>query len=565
MCYCSGCARVTCKRRWQAFADVTFRLLAERIISMSSHGLTYVEGDVTLHELDLPKLDVGCDKRYHVFCSGANLGSLELVNDSLHMWSGHKHGLKICTDPSCIPQCSCFLLYLNAKTWTSASRRQKLCIQLEQAMQAGIRLILAHEMIMFAFPESEWGWIQPVQEGHALQRARHACEFGSFFEDTPQHLIEKGIYSNIASPLKGGAWRPVSLKLIALALCGDFTVSSLSKVSTTAHELDQQAVRQAAGSSRKQVRLSMPLIARLSRRQASHKIGQLGQQESPQKTSGRSLMPSVTFPDLTLGRSKPGGNRHGQQHAHSCRWQQQMAALRNHSAPCAKTTCPIAGCASAKSPSGFMEKIRTSVRVLPFRGRDTVIANMLDLRPSHEVGPMGGEDNVLPYVDAPTTETALEPDLLGHRARDAAWLSPGGIGHAGSAVRSGPILNNKVATPSCCLPAEAPMKLVDATLGWQQHDGTMGVAVPHDDDDDQSRVSASSAPAHRFVTTQLDSPHHLQIPTRPAPRPPPLALSQWQTTPRRRTRPPYRRPSAITSNHIRSLSGGGPSQTESSA
>ena len=59
------------------------------------------------------------------------------------------------------------------------------------------------------------------------QEARHGCEFGSFFscEDgaTPQRLLQAGIYHTIASPLKGGAWRDVSMAMLAMGLadmCG---------------------------------------------------------------------------------------------------------------------------------------------------------------------------------------------------------------------------------------------------------------------------------------------------------------------------------------------------------
>jgi hypothetical protein len=54
------------------------------------------------------------------------------------------------------------------------------------------------------------------------QEARFGCEFGSFFScaagATPSDLIKRGIYSSIAVPLKGGAWREVSMVLLSMAL-----------------------------------------------------------------------------------------------------------------------------------------------------------------------------------------------------------------------------------------------------------------------------------------------------------------------------------------------------------
>jgi hypothetical protein len=50
------------------------------------------------------------------------------------------------------------------------------------------------------------------------QTARHGCTFDTFFEDTPSELLERGIYSQIAVPLKGDPWRPVSMVQLAQAL-----------------------------------------------------------------------------------------------------------------------------------------------------------------------------------------------------------------------------------------------------------------------------------------------------------------------------------------------------------
>ena len=49
-----------------------------------------------------------------------------------------------------------------------------------------------------------------------MQRVRE--DFGDFFRDTPKHLIEDGIYHEIATPLKGGVFRIASLTLLATEL-----------------------------------------------------------------------------------------------------------------------------------------------------------------------------------------------------------------------------------------------------------------------------------------------------------------------------------------------------------
>ena len=55
---------------------------------------------------------------------------------------------------------------------------------------------------------------------------RYACLFDDFFSDTPQELLLLGIYNDIACPLKAGALRAVSLKLLARAIVNCVTRDS---------------------------------------------------------------------------------------------------------------------------------------------------------------------------------------------------------------------------------------------------------------------------------------------------------------------------------------------------
>ena len=52
-----------------------------------------------------------------------------------------------------------------------------------------------------------------------------ASASGSFFSTTPRELLDKGIYAQIAIPLKGGAWRAASYALVAEALQRDHGIS----------------------------------------------------------------------------------------------------------------------------------------------------------------------------------------------------------------------------------------------------------------------------------------------------------------------------------------------------
>merc|ERR1719498_1970878 len=89
-------------------------------------------------------------------------------------------------------------------------------------MSSRTPLLLCHEM-----------------EGFGGQDARHGCIFDIFFanpagEATPAELLRASIYSTIATPLKGGAFREVSRVMVILALSemvGRETVSRASRFS----------------------------------------------------------------------------------------------------------------------------------------------------------------------------------------------------------------------------------------------------------------------------------------------------------------------------------------------
>ena len=73
-------------------------------------------------------------------------------------------------------------------------------------MKNDVKLLLCHEM-----------------EGLGGQEARNGCLFDIFFSNpngaaTPQELLQKSIYSSIATPLKGGPWRPTSMAMLWGAL-----------------------------------------------------------------------------------------------------------------------------------------------------------------------------------------------------------------------------------------------------------------------------------------------------------------------------------------------------------
>ncbi len=136
---------------------------------------------------------------HHAFCSQHNEGALELLHELAEQLDFH---ISTSTDVAHLGSCQCMLVLLDGRTWTSSSATA-LAEDVEKAMALRVRLLLVHEM--------------PSLESDA---ARHAVDFGSFFSTTPARLIEAGIYSTIATPLKSGMQRRASLVMLALALRG---------------------------------------------------------------------------------------------------------------------------------------------------------------------------------------------------------------------------------------------------------------------------------------------------------------------------------------------------------
>ena len=167
---------------------------------------TYVEGDITMHELFLPPLLPG--KKYHIFCSEHNPGGMELLQE---LQNEKKLRLQITQDDECLTQCNQMVVYLTQRTWSDGASSDALATQVEKAMRLRIPLLLAHEMTGLG------------QEG------RHACEFGFFFSVTPAALLRSGIYSNIAVPLKGGQWRQVSMAFLGKALAVEKEMQASSR------------------------------------------------------------------------------------------------------------------------------------------------------------------------------------------------------------------------------------------------------------------------------------------------------------------------------------------------
>ena len=177
----------------------------------------YVDGEIVSIRLGALPPPVQPGAAYHLYCSAHNLGAIELmeeasrergfrlVNAPFHHGEPAANVLYVTSDPTQLSTCDHALLYLTSQTWTRGEASAALAAELSQAMECGVHVMLAHEM-----------------PGVGGQEARHGCEFGSFFAcdegATPQELLQRGIYSEIAVALKGGPWREASMVLLGQAL-----------------------------------------------------------------------------------------------------------------------------------------------------------------------------------------------------------------------------------------------------------------------------------------------------------------------------------------------------------
>ena len=187
--------------RLRAFQDVTVRLISERLLPDSFRGVTYLEGELP-HSTCAPMLPEPCTARtgceFHIFVSELNQGAEALVGEL----NATLRQPAVCT--AALPQlskCACCLVYLHDQTWSDPRTGVGLGEDLLHAIEQRLPLLLAYECI-----------------GAHGQDERHGCEFDSFFQCTPNELLHRGVYDRLAVPLKGGPWRPTSLRMLASEL-----------------------------------------------------------------------------------------------------------------------------------------------------------------------------------------------------------------------------------------------------------------------------------------------------------------------------------------------------------
>ena len=161
---------------------------------------TVLQGELTYEKPTVPPPRNG--RKYHIYCSVHNTDAAELLREVASHFE-----LKVAFTESIehLESCERMIVYLTGLTWTSGEASAVFASEVQRAMDKLVPLLLCHEM-----------------PGVGGQAERHACDFGLFFSNsrgaTPQELLRQNIYSQIATPLKGGAWRGVSMVMVAQAL-----------------------------------------------------------------------------------------------------------------------------------------------------------------------------------------------------------------------------------------------------------------------------------------------------------------------------------------------------------
>ena len=241
------------------------RLIAERVLH-DADGSTYVDGELISRKLKAlpPPSD---SHKFHICCSALNPGALALVHELAEKRGfdvklpdeggvdvklpdkggdprpsparrSKKQVLYATSDTNRLTECDHLLLYLTSQTWTRGEASVALAAEVHRAMDLKVHVLLAHESKRSPHPAQPWCRWQPSYHarrgmsyacelrlsavpGAGGQEARFGCEFGSFFScvygATPDELLQRNIYSEIAIALKGGPWREASMAVLAMA------------------------------------------------------------------------------------------------------------------------------------------------------------------------------------------------------------------------------------------------------------------------------------------------------------------------------------------------------------
>ena len=127
-----------------------------------------------------------------------------------------KINLKLTSDPGKLLACGVMLLHLSVHTFNASSEVERarsagLTEHTLRALEAKIRVLVTYEA-----------------RGVDHHSERGTIPFHRYFDLTPAVLLKNGIYGQIATALKPGAWRTTSLYKVELERTMTATLSAIS-------------------------------------------------------------------------------------------------------------------------------------------------------------------------------------------------------------------------------------------------------------------------------------------------------------------------------------------------
>ena len=174
--------------------------------SESDRLTTFTRSGVSFTWTPLPSAD-----HYDLYVSPSNHGAMQLTKELTDLLAPLRVcKLKVTSKIADLARCKHMLLYLNRHTWTSGDLSRTLSLEVSRAMRNDVHLLLAHET-----EPSKMAPAGSATHGGIRFEALISCVDGA----TPEHLLRRRIYNEIAVPLKGGRYRTTSLLLLAEAVC----------------------------------------------------------------------------------------------------------------------------------------------------------------------------------------------------------------------------------------------------------------------------------------------------------------------------------------------------------
>ena len=216
------------------FQDVSLRMIAERLLPGFEHlygapyeQIAYKKGElehtlsglVTKKRHNSKSLEArqsagvlrqtlgrssAAQRSFHLYCSNHSPRSRAVAEELASLM----HRLQLpelqwTDDPEQLEECEHMLVHLDGETWSRGPESNALAHEVCKAMRAGVHRLLVHE-VPGARLDDEW---------------RRGCSFDHLMNATPEHLLDAGIYSEIAMNLAGGAWRTAGLAMMAKTIC----------------------------------------------------------------------------------------------------------------------------------------------------------------------------------------------------------------------------------------------------------------------------------------------------------------------------------------------------------